>query len=279
MMYNLPKLTDDKSFENLCCDIMKTMSLFGFFIYGRNGQKQQGIDIYPTSPMLPYIQCKNYQGNDKKSKDKFINEIRNDYNNATSHFSDCERFIVFTSLSRDVNLVNQILFIRKDNIPIIPYFWEDITKEIIKHPDLLRIYFPFYLNQENFKFIQGEEEKFIIDIKKIIKNNLNIIQRINLFSSKSSDFYDANDLLEILDARCRQYSLEATQSTSYVINFINILNKLVQIMAIVSDPDYYNPDIRIVKPFISPDTINDFDNSKKQAEQFINCILNLPTNE
>ena len=45
MLYSLPKPSDEKAFENLCCDIMKTKFPLGFTVYGRNGQKQNGIDM------------------------------------------------------------------------------------------------------------------------------------------------------------------------------------------------------------------------------------------
>lgn len=277
MLYSLPKLTDDKSFENLCCDIMKTKSPLGFVVYGRSGQKQYGIDIFPTASGGPYIQCKNYQDKDKKTKDKFIEEITDDYNTAISFFDDCKQFWVFTTLSRDAYIINKISYLSNDSKPIVLIFWDDITSEIIHHPDLLKIYFPFYFNQDNFKFIVGEEEKLIIDIQRIIKRNYKIITNIDLFTDKSLDFYEADDLYETLISKFREYSIKPTQSTNYIIDFINILNKLISIMAINSDPLPYDPDVRRPHIDITPKTIEKFNNYKENAKNYATIILDLPT--
>ena len=245
MLYSLPKPTDDKSFENLCCDIMKTKSPIGFTVYGRSGQKQNGIDILPTTSEGPFIQCKNFQDKDKKTKDKFIEEITDDYNSAISHFNDCNQFWVFTTLNRDLYILNKIKYLSNDNKPIVLFFWDDITSEIIYHPDLLKIYFPFYFTQDNFKFIIGEEEKLIISIQRIIKNNIGIVTSIDLFTNKSLDLYKAEDLLENLVSQFNEYFIKPTQSTSYIVDFINILNDILSIMAINSIPLSTNPEIRI----------------------------------
>ena len=279
MLYSLPKPSDEKAFENLCCDIMKTKFPLGFTVYGRNGQKQNGIDIFPIVSEGPYIQCKNCRDMDKITKDRFVEEITYDYNNAISFFDDCNQFLVFTTLNRDIGIINKIKYLSKGNKPIIPFFWEDITSEIIYHPDLLKIYFPFYFSQENFKFILGEEKKLIIDIQRIIENNIEIITNINLFTDKSLDFYEDEDLLEMLVSKRNEYSIKPTQSTNYIIDFINILDDLLSIMAINSDPDSYNPDIRCPKKYIQQETIQEFNILKENAKKYAYFILNLPTND
>lgn len=279
MLYSLPKLTDDKSFENLCCDIMKTKSPLGFTVYGRNGQKQNGVDIFPTISGRPYIQCKNYQDKDKKTKDRFIEEITDDYNTAISTYDDCKQFWVFTALNSDVYIINKIKYLSNDNKPIVPFFWEDITKEIIYHPDLLRIYFPFFFNQENFKFIIGEEEKLIIDIQRIIKDNIKIIKDIDLFTNKSLDLYEAEDLLYALVSKIEEHSIKPTQSTNYIIDFVNILNNLLTIMAINSNPLSYNPEVRCPNKYMCQETIVEFNNLKESAKNYASIILKLPTKD
>ena len=279
MLYSLPKLSDDKSFENLCCDIMKTKSPHGFIVYGRNGQKQDGVDIFPTISEEPYIQCKNFQDKDKKTKDRFIEEITDDYNTAISTYNDCNQFWVFTTLNRDSYIINKIKYFSKDNKPIVLVFWEDITNEIIYHPDLLKIYFTSYFTQDNFRFIIGEEENLIIEIQRIIKKNLGIITNINLFTNKSLDFYEAEDLLETLVSKFDEYSIKPTQSTNYIIDFINILNNLITIMAINSNPLYSNPDVRCPHNNMRQETIVEFNNLKENAKNFASIILKLPTKD
>ena len=279
MLYSLPKLPDDKSFENLCCDIMKTKSPIGFTVYGRNGQKQNGVDILPTFSGGPYIQCKNFQDKDKKTKDRFIEEITDDYNNAISTYDDCKQFWVFTALNSDVYIINKIKYLSNDNKPIALFFWEDITKEILYHPDLLKIYFPYLFNQETFKFIIGEEEKLIKDIQRIIKDNIRIIKDIDLFTDKSFDLYEAEDLLYELVSKIEEYSIKPTQSTNYIIDFINILNNLLTIMAINSNPHPYNPDVRCLNRFMRQETIVKFNNLKENAKNYASIILRLPTKD
>lgn len=279
MLYSLPKLTDDKSFENLCCDIMRAEFPLGFTVYGRNGQKQNGIDILPTISRQPYIQCKNHQGDNKRAKDKFIEEIKSDYTDAILYFDDCSHFLVFTTLNRDVYIIDKLRYFSNDDKPIVPYFWEDITSKIIYHPDLLKIYFPCYFNCDNFKFIVGEEEKLIVDVQGIIKNNISVIQNIDLFTNKSSDLYDAEDLLFELDMKLGEHTIESTQSKKYIIDFANVLIELISIMSYNSLPDYSKPEVR--RPFtnIQKETIDRFNILKEHAIKYACIICNLPTSD
>lgn len=58
----LPKSRSAEEFENMCADVLTMIYNVPFSIYGRPGQKQNGIDLFASSTQGHYIvaQCKNY---------------------------------------------------------------------------------------------------------------------------------------------------------------------------------------------------------------------------
>jgi len=73
--------------------------------YGRNGQRQNGIDMYSDTADGKRIvaQCKNYHDDVKK----FINTIKQDIEDAKTKF-DIDKYIVMTSLENDTTMQNFI---------------------------------------------------------------------------------------------------------------------------------------------------------------------------
>lgn len=142
-MPKLPKDFDDSSFQKLCRDILAIKyPHIRFDEYGRNGQKQDGIDLISQPPydLIPQkvAQCKFYTENDKKTYTSFINKIKEDYSAACScddfNFDD---FIIFTSLYRDIPTQKALNSIVVRDHPIITIFWDEIEQVALSHLSII----------------------------------------------------------------------------------------------------------------------------------------------
>lgn len=79
----LPKSKSAEKFEIICKDVLFEIYGKGFVQYGRQGQKQHGIDIYSRDDDDLFIvaQCKNYY--EIGSSRRLIEQIKKDI--ATAH--------------------------------------------------------------------------------------------------------------------------------------------------------------------------------------------------
>ena len=136
----LPKSRSAEEFENMCADVLTMIYNVPFSIYGRPGQKQNGIDLFASSTQGHYIvaQCKNYYA---CSYEKLQKQLSKDIASVGNLHFTVREFIAMTSLDRDVATQNFILNLNTIvNVRIL--FWEDIQKEISGKPNILYKYYP-----------------------------------------------------------------------------------------------------------------------------------------
>lgn len=276
MRYRLPKIEDNKDFEELCCDIMNIWYPNGYHIFGRSGQEQYGIDIIPDHVYAPLVQCKNYLENNKSTISKFIKEIERDYSTANNSISSLKysEFIVFTALNRDVNISLKKLYLQGDKIIRI-YFWEEITSVILSHSDLLKTYYPIYFNYDDFETMINDEDDYIKKTVELINNNISTLRGISLTTTKSSVFYDAVDFYEAYLEIDNQFALCHSKKTDYIRHFFMIVDDLLYLMANYSVPNADNPEERVLNRNI-PDTVfDDFRDKIDIAKKLLEIIKRL----
>ncbi len=154
----IPEIIDDKKFENLILDLYKR-------IYdrvqknGREGQKQNGVDVFGyNNGELVGIQCKvksKADFKDRKFKNCFIREIKEEVEKAKCFSNKLSLFIVMTTAPRDTDI--QRLVIELDNFAYKNYgfnvgvkFWDDIsymlTEEV--HKNTFKKYYGNLMIQE-----------------------------------------------------------------------------------------------------------------------------------
>lgn len=108
-----------------------------FSLYGRNGQNQNGIDLYADNFEI-CVQCKNYQGPDAHKR--LAKELQKDFRSACDAFGkEMKHYIIATTAPRDTKiqkLVTQIA--EQTDIVIDCMFWEDIRGCV--SPQVLRNY-------------------------------------------------------------------------------------------------------------------------------------------
>lgn len=146
----LPKSRSAEEFELMCCDVLQKRCGAFFQQYGRNGQKQNGIDLYALSPQSNghYIvaQCKNYFGDSTASA--LISKIKADIDAvAQQTILPIQRPYIMTSFNRDVQIQNTIIK-QQASCPfqLVVMFWEDIQRDILSDQTLLAKYYPYIGN-------------------------------------------------------------------------------------------------------------------------------------
>ena len=146
-LMHLPKTKSEDEFGSICTDILNGSYKKTFYPYGRNGQKQHGIDIYCDIDNGKRIvaQCKNYLL--AKADDLNI-QIEKDIGAAEKKFQ-IDKFIIMTALERDTTVQDFVSKLkRRYSFPIDLWFWEDIQEKIAENNDLLHKYYPQYYPQE-----------------------------------------------------------------------------------------------------------------------------------
>lgn len=177
-----PKTKSSEEFENIAKDCAKKHWKQNFSLYGRLGQAQHGIDIY-SADFFIVIQCKNYTDNKKDTIEKFKQEISKDYKRAASKFPDIKLFVIATALDRNTDIQNFIRDLDKEKndfseiVEIQILFWEDLCEELAGDINLLKKYYPFYINNNNHpEQIDGTENIYIL-LQNFLNKRLEDIRR------------------------------------------------------------------------------------------------------
>lgn len=145
---DIPKIIEDEVFENLCRDLWKNDHKYEFIeLNGRKGQKQSGVDIFgrvKQSTNWFGIQCKVRSKGKKLTQEDIENEIQK----AQTFNPKLTKFIICTTLDRDVEIQNIERQIQ-DNLSNLNgfefkiIFWDNI-KELLKEERNLKIYYKYY---------------------------------------------------------------------------------------------------------------------------------------
>lgn len=202
--YVLPKTNNEKEFEDMVKDCASKHWNQQFTLYGKPGQKQNGIDIYSENWDI-VIQCKNYVSG-KTNINKFMKIINNDYIAAAKHFNFIRRFVVATALDRNNKIQNQVRNISKiknsksEIIEIEVLFWEDIQQIIGTNQDLMNKYY-FDIPQKskvftaNYQYANIFKETLFLH-KRYGESNVNLVNLFVMHKYKEyvSDNKAKNDL-------------------------------------------------------------------------------------
>lgn len=150
-------LINSYEFENLLADLFNLEEAHsGYYVFGRRGQKQSGIDVYSNQSKTA-IQC--------KYKDKAQNvlaikkEIETEVRKAMDSQLEIRHYIFATTSPHDKDL--QIFSAElSENIPFPISFlgWEEIRKKVIKYPNILNHYFGGSSNRIEFVSLSVDEE-------------------------------------------------------------------------------------------------------------------------
>lgn len=177
LLLSFPPPRNWQDFEQLTKDVAKTKLAGDFENYGRQGQSQDGVDVYgwDKDDVNTGIQCK-HKGHTQSTATKIVTTITkktidDEILLADNFKPELKRYIIATTSFRDVDIqthVNSINDKRKGKeLPKIEiWFWEMFEEEINKHIELAYYYFEAIL-------IKYEQYNKDLHILSLIKHSLN----------------------------------------------------------------------------------------------------------
>ena len=142
MKIQIPKPDRWQDFEDLCCDLWK--SIWGdpnAQLHGRRGQKQNGVDIIGRPAYSHHyhaVQCKGKDDNTMSTLNEA--EIDKESTEAEGIQPPIEDFIVATTANRDTKLQDHCRKLTTNPKPpfsVGVWFWDDIATEIQCRPEIL----------------------------------------------------------------------------------------------------------------------------------------------
>lgn len=139
MRYCFPRLKSAEAFECLVRDYFRVKHGEDFQLYGRNGQKQYGVDVVNHSQKLQ-VQAKNYA-----LKEKDIDEILDAH-----EMKDCQAFYIACSGDRDAKLQDHVSSLSKSKSRLFPIhilFWDDFEELLSNNEDIRRKWYPSFVNE------------------------------------------------------------------------------------------------------------------------------------
>jgi hypothetical protein len=184
--YQFLPLKDEKEFETLVNDLCSEKYGIEFQIYGRKGQKQNGIDGLSFSESQKQIvyQCKNKLINrdDEKIRAELLKDLEEEVLSASGAFTNIDTFIFANPFKQDTILQDKAAkLIGQYGFTIIVWSWEEIEGLLEKHLKIAKQYYPRIFD----KSILSEQE-----IKQKFQENSTA-----LFSSAS--LYIENSFIEM----------------------------------------------------------------------------------
>lgn len=171
-LVQLPRSRSAEEFENMCADILTVIYKISFSIYGRQGQEQNGIDLFASNTEGHHIvaQCKNYYACSYK---KLQEQLSKDIASAKNLPFSISEFIAMTSLDRDVATQNLILNL-STTFDVKILFWEDIQKAISGETNLLHKYYPQFVIDSSIPIEYRNE---------LISNSIALKQAVKMLNS------------------------------------------------------------------------------------------------
>ncbi|HMR81577.1 MAG TPA: hypothetical protein PKE30_00495 [Niabella sp.] len=149
-----------QDFENLILDITKYRIEGDFDKYGREGQSQDGVDIWGRDKKYNSVgvQCK-YKKRTTASSKKLTTEITNviidnEISNAEAFVTAIDKFIVSTTMFRDTKIQDHLISInanrkQQSKFLVEVWFWETIQEEISRHTEIAYLYYTDVLKNLN----------------------------------------------------------------------------------------------------------------------------------
>ena len=142
-----PKSWDE--FEDIVTDIMKNLWQDPYIKRnGRQGQKQNGVDIYGSSK----IGARGYHGAQCKNTDSLkFEEIEREVLEAEHFTPPLISYLIATTASRDTKLEERVRVLSLQRInngkfEVNLFFWEDLCLELSGNRSLLEKYFPGWVD-------------------------------------------------------------------------------------------------------------------------------------
>lgn len=142
-LFIFPKPQDWNTFEDIVCDVFsRKYQNLNFQRYGRNGQRQHGVDIAGlTTKGVLGVQCKHQVRGDLDTK-----EIDKEVGKSQKFEPHLCEYVIVTSADRDTKVHTYVLALAatreaEGTYPVTIKFWDDICSWLSEYPDLVYKHF------------------------------------------------------------------------------------------------------------------------------------------
>lgn len=167
----LPPPTSWDEFEDICKSAFSLrFSNPNLTRHGRQGQKQDGVDIYGVDSLKNYfgVQCKNTTS--LISKDTIDSECIK----AEKFFPPLAVLYIATTAERDVHIQAHARKLSEERMkvnkfPVEIVFWQDIVNDLSRDESYVRQYFPQYFNQQPSSPAQLSHESDVLNITSLLE--------------------------------------------------------------------------------------------------------------
>lgn len=205
-------ISDDKVFEEMVCEIFNSIEkTTSFDLYGRSGQKQNGIDIYSLEKKIA-IQCKHKLiiSSDKIIREELIKDLNFEfdqfikYNKTIDNFYT--KFIFTTTFKNDTALVKRCQELTaKFNFNIEYWHWNKLTNNL--DSKIVEKYLP-QIFSENLNYYQDDNLK---------SSEINIDRNLPFIEQIEQYFRILFDEIKILhsDFFLNQYPFKNKKNSTY----------------------------------------------------------------
>lgn len=238
--YSLP-LPSAREFEMLMRDFAEIRYQGQASLYGRPGQKQDGVDIVVTCSdgKRVCVQCKNWE------RELEISDIDTMITEAENFPANISLFViaVTTKTNKDIqwyvyNLSDKRISEKKFPIDII--FWEDIEHVIKINESLLRTYYPeLYINFEYSKQKLQMYPNFILDKKELRNSFLSSVSKWHVIDMLSVDPFAGFRFQLVIDTDCFEIEMKDIMDKAINIAGKKTYAKIVEFLTAFSDYCYY----------------------------------------
>ncbi len=171
---------DDKLFEKIVRDVCRIFFKAPLFdLYGRGGQKQDGIDGYhQIESKIIAFQCKQkdvISNSDSALEKTLKEEMEEEASKAQKFFEseslDVETYIFATTFKNSTHLQNHATKLSNElEFPILYWGWGSISEVIEKSTKLLQTYYPNCVVSDTSKAVEGIKEKTLDAASKVVES-------------------------------------------------------------------------------------------------------------
>ena len=145
--YKFPKLADSRDFEYLILDCYKALyPEANVYMYGRQGQKQDGIDIIVQMSAARWcIQCKNYDSVSVAQIDTWIDDC--------TYYDKhpFQKLIIASAAPEDTKIADHLLYDVKKPFQVEYVSWKRICGYIEQFPNIYQAYYGNLEAKNTFK--------------------------------------------------------------------------------------------------------------------------------
>ena len=178
-MYPLNPPTDSKEYEKIIRDYCGKIFGGNVFLFGRNGQRQYGVDVVSSNLSKTIgVQCKDY--GDTVIKEKDVDDM---VCLAETFKPSLDLFVIAIAQKTDANIQRYVMVKSQDRLlqnkfPVAVVYWEEVENYIKNDPIIFYKYYGFLGSA--YGSLANREKVLITDINTLRLEFLNLYCRFNI---------------------------------------------------------------------------------------------------